>query len=776
MCGIFGFSAKANASKQDMRIALQKFKILGLYNEQRGKDSCGVYINDVVKKGTANKKLFSSFIESEILEVSVKNRVFLGHNRQASGGYAVSEANQHPIVIEDDMHFTHNGTLKETWDFCKKYELDWSNMSVDTRMLALAFYKHGTSVLENYKGAAALAITYKSKPNSLYLYHGSSLITRGKQLEEERPLFYLEAKEGLYYSSLGTALDAIREQEWEIALPLDHNKVIEVMDGAFTGNDVIIDRGEMNLEEPPKVWPNSSRNYRSRHGFDQSAYLPFVNPNGNGNKKSAISALAGEICYPPMGDNVVPPILGLKRESLPPRLIEEKDAKYIYYFQGRHWIHIPDGSNIIADGRIWAMKKKGYITEDACMDKAKLFFFWKGHMLKDNDALLYAQEFFDKMTPMKLANTNVALELSKMTVHPVIDNIPMGVTAYKWYTNGEPTTDAFTPKFSGRSYIIKHGHLHDIKPSHKKEICYFADSKEAQLEQDIYNAGGILSNIDQQLTKLRKDSKMYPDGVLVDTETNYNMDGSMPDYDHDAHLVGEKPGKGGVEFYNRIYETYDEVERTIGKSELMALDAYSMWYLQNDSPFRTDAKDASEQTKRMIRDAVSNGITLEEVIYEGSGGYEGVNKLINLYNSQDSPKEKDGPRYQDVEDAEFEDVDDPERPSDACFDKGIVGFMAPVKDRATEEDIARVVELTHELFNLIEELYGTASELDDIKHCEESREMAFRLYAMIDSFEVGCKGSKLLSESKEFKDFFSKLEHLKELKDKKKKKKDGVVF
>ena len=49
-CGLYGFSGKSKLNKQDMRLALAKFKILGLYNETRGKDSCGVVINNVIQR------------------------------------------------------------------------------------------------------------------------------------------------------------------------------------------------------------------------------------------------------------------------------------------------------------------------------------------------------------------------------------------------------------------------------------------------------------------------------------------------------------------------------------------------------------------------------------------------------------------------------------------------------------------------------------------------------------------------------------------------------
>ena len=79
-CGIYGFSGKSNISKSDLRMALQKFKILGLYNETRGRDSCGVYVNGEIFKGTGPKKLFTDFIEFKPLTITdVKEKIGRAH-------------------------------------------------------------------------------------------------------------------------------------------------------------------------------------------------------------------------------------------------------------------------------------------------------------------------------------------------------------------------------------------------------------------------------------------------------------------------------------------------------------------------------------------------------------------------------------------------------------------------------------------------------------------------------------------------------------------------
>ena len=732
MCGIFGASLKSNVTKNDMRIALQKFKILGLYNESRGKDSCGVYINDVVKKGTGTKKLFSAFIEYETFELSTKNRIFLGHNRQASFGYQITEANQHPFLVADDLLITHNGTIKETLALCTKYGVSWSDFTVDTEMLANAFYYNGTQVLENYKGAAALAYTYKSKPNALYLYHGSSATLKDKAPEEERPLFYMETKEGIYYSSLESALDAIREHDYEIALQVAHNSIIEIIDGQFTDQDVAIERGDINVEIP-KVYSGFSggSSYHTRGYHGQGSHVPF-RPGANASKKTTaeISNLMSTRKIPVTTEGHIHPILSVKRESLPSRLMTEKKESFLYYFRARHWINNPNGLNTLADGRIFVMKKRGYVVDSLMEEKANLCYFWKGYMLKDNDALLVLEERYSNKGEFTLSNVNIGLELSNMTMFPAMDPDLIGLTIYKWYFNGKLVTDAFTPKFSGRSYVIKAGFLTEIKSSHKNEKCYYNTVSEAEAEMQAYLTGAEI---------------IKTSSVAVDAETDLG-----------------NPPKQSSEFYNKIYENYSDVQRTMGRFEIDALDKFSAWYLDNDTPFRADLEDAKAHSAVLIRDAIANGIAIEEVIFDGAGGQEGVNKLIAF--------------YEEIQDDESHAVDYAIAEAyltgdDNEVDKKIMGFMKLIKPETEDQDINKITELTYEIFQALDDIHEAAQEFENAENCETSKNVAEELYSMIDNFRLKASGSELLSETEEFMQFEEKMKDFGKVK----KNKHGIV-
>ena len=98
-CGIGGYIGN-NFNKY-------KFNILGLYNDTRGGDSCGIVYEDnnniEVKYGHDKTKFYKNFVESgELKDVNLQSPNFaLLHCRKASVG-GVSLATAQPVVIRDE--------------------------------------------------------------------------------------------------------------------------------------------------------------------------------------------------------------------------------------------------------------------------------------------------------------------------------------------------------------------------------------------------------------------------------------------------------------------------------------------------------------------------------------------------------------------------------------------------------------------------------------------------------------------------------------------------
>ena len=59
MCGIWGVLT------ENPKIDINAFKILGMFNQSRGKDSVGVYLNGGLTKGVADKKEYDTLGKKE---------------------------------------------------------------------------------------------------------------------------------------------------------------------------------------------------------------------------------------------------------------------------------------------------------------------------------------------------------------------------------------------------------------------------------------------------------------------------------------------------------------------------------------------------------------------------------------------------------------------------------------------------------------------------------------------------------------------------------------
>lgn len=707
-CGIYGYSGKLGLSKNDVRIALQKFKILGLYNEERGRDSCGVYINNNLKKGILATKLFSNFIETETFEISSRNRVMLGHNRSASTGSSVNLENAHPFLIDDDMIITHNGTLKETLEFCAKYNLPWKDMTVDTIMLGTALYRNDNTVLENYKGAAALAFTYRSRPNTLYLYHGSSRDKKDGVQFEERPLFYMETREGIYYSSMDIALNAIRENDDEISIKLPHNVVFEIKDGVFTHNDVNINRGDINIE-PVRVIGRGgawNRHYGHYEGLfpDTNPYAPFREP------VTKHSAINKSYTLVKNGLRPVDTIISLQRETVPQRLIEEKESTYVYYFRGRHWIHHPNSDDVLADGILWIADKsgKGYVLLGA-RKSGVVMYFYKGNMLRDKAAYDQIKDNIETRTALETSNSNYAQYLSRFTEFPVFDVDQVSRSGYKWYNDEKIANTPFTPKFSNRTYKLVGGFLHGITSS-DKETCFYEEVTRAEEEYQLYKDGGLISGI---------------------VGKHFDVEDVQLSLERMAH------SKSDLEWYERRFDDNGQAKKAIGKLELIALDYYSKWFLEQDNAWTTIDEHIADKTSELIEETVGNGLTIEEAI----GDEEGINVLKAKYKTlvDDIFVQDSTPTF-----AEAMGIEIDERPDD----KSLLQY----------DGVQKVVRLVEDLFNHIKELHENAGELQELG-IEEANEMAFRIYQLISEFRAHCNSS-VMFKIDDFNEFFEKMNKL----------------
>lgn len=216
MCGIAGI---VNKTKRPFDFST--FCILGIENDARGGDSCGVFIDGKYEYGVNENKLFGSFFqENELIYGTTSSTIALLHCRKASVG-KVSKETAQPVVIKDELGnikfvLMHNGTIHNYKELAEKYipNVDITDMT-DSQVMAHIFYYAGYDALSEYNGGAVFCIVdYRGYNPRTFFWKGSSKKTEyAKEVEEERPLWFVfdRLKRELVFSSLWLPLMAMRK-------------------------------------------------------------------------------------------------------------------------------------------------------------------------------------------------------------------------------------------------------------------------------------------------------------------------------------------------------------------------------------------------------------------------------------------------------------------------------------------------------------------------------------------------------------------------------------
>lgn len=284
-CGIFG-----NATKRVNQLEISSFNILGIYNIERGRNSCGVTYDGKLFHGIDGTKIYTDFMKKNVLKPKLTPVIF-GHTRSASVGNLVTEENTHPFGFGYNesvfqMCGVHNGTLKNHKELAEKYGIETTvsfqkkyattegyysttRDKIDSEILLEILWKTKEyNVLKEYVGTAALVWTWPEEPNKVYLWSGASKLDPKDdeaKMFEERPLcVFKKSKNNMFFSSLEESLHSIGATE-ETSKQINYNTVYCVTDGDFdNATKTIVSRKKSSQNE--EVFKRTN-NYSSRHPY-----------------------------------------------------------------------------------------------------------------------------------------------------------------------------------------------------------------------------------------------------------------------------------------------------------------------------------------------------------------------------------------------------------------------------------------------------------------------------------------------------------------------------
>ena len=180
MCGIFGA-----VGNYDVELV----KLLAVLNEDRGKDSFGIYNGTEIARELGRPRDSLGSFDSQGVYL-------MGHTRKASVG-AVSIANAHPFQVGPIIG-AHNGTVSNFAALKEKYKDSLpADFDVDSQLIFWGLGKHGHEFLKEIYAGWSISWTDARLPEYFFLAC------------HYNPLAVAEMEGVLYYSSRADDLRAV---------------------------------------------------------------------------------------------------------------------------------------------------------------------------------------------------------------------------------------------------------------------------------------------------------------------------------------------------------------------------------------------------------------------------------------------------------------------------------------------------------------------------------------------------------------------------------------
>lgn len=508
ICGLSAFSPVKGLTAEQRDRIWRNMKLLGIYNQSRGEHSCGLQLNGKVYKGVDDKvtkidtSKFTDFL-AENRGLKYEKGVIMIHTRHATSG-AWTAANSHPFEIESingperNFNLMHNGVIQNIVSLTGKHDIKYADYTVDSHGLALLIDKVGFSILNDYEGKAALIWNYLSEPTTLHVYHGMYCELPTDPIEkswEERPMYFLETEEGMYFSSMQSSLESIAEKD-QVVKTYIYNEIHKVKDGRWVSKFCHkVDRLYGPNTKVPYVAPVHDWT-RSRN------HLPVVNNNINVGVRVPQTNLVWNEALP--------------TQAKSQRLIAEER---VYFHRGRFF----RTGAILCSGCMY-LDSKGNIYS-VIASNASEYFFFNGIMLKSEKD--YSKIFDlsqEKDSWINSGWSNKAKMFSEYSVYPVTNYLNESTSAilvdrFAWYANKEKCKrSSFSVKFSSRHYTINaDSFLEEITTSDKKndKIIWLRD--DTAINKPILDASKTLS-------KEKYDTNFYTvdEAMKAFNNTQYN--------------------------------------------------------------------------------------------------------------------------------------------------------------------------------------------------------------------------------------------------------------
>lgn len=220
MCGLAGI-----ISKDKKPLNTRDFNTLGILNDERGGDSCGIFIDGQCKYGINETAYYRDFMST--IELPEEASITILHCRKTSPKYTTNIQQAQPIVIREDgvikFVLMHNGFISNIDNLAKKYipKLNITGFS-DSQVMAAIIYNCGYNVLNEYEGAAVFMIVdYREKNPTVRLFKGSS-IYNPSHCDSERPLFIMKYNDRFYFSSTPYPLILINKDYSPLTIKANH--------------------------------------------------------------------------------------------------------------------------------------------------------------------------------------------------------------------------------------------------------------------------------------------------------------------------------------------------------------------------------------------------------------------------------------------------------------------------------------------------------------------------------------------------------------------------